>query len=172
MDNERVFTDNRATDMTGLSAIFSPRTKLVRRSFLWTLIWTSLLVVQPLPVKAADDYLRAITAEGERLETLGKARREEQALQQRIERQRRAAPATNQGETKDRSPTAEVTRAQFEQMLRREFPYSYALYVLLSEKEKEAVYAEYRKAGEEGVGRFLPVLRQIVRFSSEKNERR
>jgi hypothetical protein len=123
-----------------------------------------MLAIAPLPALAADDYLKAIEAEGNKLEYLGKARAEEQALRQQ-------APADKPVAAKPvaMAPASTASPASiqaFEQSLRQQFPASYALYSLLEPKEREAVYAEYQKSRSEGLGRFLPVVSKIIAFSA------
>lgn len=121
---------------------------------------------------AADDYVSAVTTEGERLETLGKARLEEERLRQRIERSRQSPPpptATAAAKAPAQASVTPYTRAQFEQELLKEFPYSYALYVGLSENEKNEVYEEFRKGRDVGAARFLPALKKLIGFSSGRH---
>lgn len=120
----------------------------------------------------ADDYISAVTAEGERLETLGKARREEERLRQTIERRRQSPPPAAAAKAPAQDLPTTPTRAQFEQELRREFPYSYALYVLLTEKEKDEVYGEFLKGRDGGAAWFLPALKKIVGFSAGQHDPR
>jgi hypothetical protein len=127
------------------------------------LLVTAILSVAPLPVPAADDYLKAIEAEGNKLEYLGKAREEEQALRQQIPV---AKPMAKPASTAPVSATTPATMQAFEQSLRQQFPASYALYSLLDPKDREAVYTEYQKSRSEGLARFLPVVSKIIAFSA------
>ncbi len=124
---------------------------------------------------ATDDYLHAIMAEGERLEMLGKARQEEAQLQQRIERSRKLPPpaaAAGASKTLAHDTPTPSSRAQFEQKLLEEFPYSYSLYVRLTEQEKDEVYGAFRKGQNDGSARFLLALKKIIVFSTGRHDKR
>jgi hypothetical protein len=111
-----------------------------------------------------DPYLQAINAEGNRLESLGKARQEREQLErlQSIEKKGAAtAPA----------PTAAATATSlqgFENALRDNFPGSYALYALMDSTEKNQVYAEYQKKKSDGPARFIPVVVKIIAITNGK----
>lgn len=116
-----------------------------------------LLAAAPLPATASADYLNAINEEGDRLETLGKARAERERLQ-RIEPVAQPAAA---------KPAA-TDQAAFERELNTEFPASYALYSLMSPDERAKVYAEYQQSRTRGAARFFPVLNRIIALSTNK----
>lgn len=113
----------------------------------------------------ADDYLSAIEAEGNRIEFLGKARQEEEAvrrLQQSQAARASTVPAANQ------APVAPSSMRGFEDQLRAEFPGSFALYSLMDAKERETVYAEFGKSKSTGAARFLPVVSKIIVITTQK----
>jgi hypothetical protein len=132
---------------------------------------------------ASDDYLKAIDAEGNRLEFLGQAKKEQEMLM-------RVAPQTKVGQTPRAAQKKSVraapvpapgsatrtvrapTRAEFELALRKNFPGSFALYSLLEPQEKEAVFNEYEHANSEGTIRFLPAVTKIILFNSTANKAR
>lgn len=114
---------------------------------------------------AADDYLSAIEAEGNRIEFLGKARQEEEAvrrLQQSSATPAPASPATVP------ATTAPTSMRRFEEELRAQFPGSFALYSLMDQKERELVYAEFGKSKVSGAARFLPVVSKIIAITTQK----
>lgn len=124
-----------------------------------------ILLVPSQPVRA-DNYLSAIEAEAGGLEVLGKARREQQQLREKIaaEKKQVPAPSTARKPGAKEPPTA-TDRAAFERELRKEFPSSYGLYSLLTPSQREAVVQEYRQSPGGGYGRFLPALSKIVDYS-------
>lgn len=141
------------------------------------------------PAQAADSYLDAINAEGDRLEVLGQAKKEQELLM-------RSAPASSKENTKPKpvqkkqvkatpapvpstAPSAAAARVpgsatnqEFEQALRKNFPGSFALYSLLEPKQQEAVFNEYDQSTAEGPARFLPVVTKIISFTTAKNRTR
>lgn len=116
---------------------------------------TVALAGAPSAARAADDYLSAINEEGDRLESLGRAR-EERA---RLER--------DAGEPRAAKPDA-TDQAAFERELNAQFPASFALYSMLNADERTQVYAEYRQAHARGAARFFPVLNRIIALSTQK----
>jgi hypothetical protein len=119
-----------------------------------------LLAAAPLAAKD-DPYLRAITAEGNSTEYLGKAQKEQEALQ------RQASTAPSQ-------PVAAVAISQkaFEDSLKVTFPGSFALYSLMEQHEKNEVYNEYLKRNVDGASRFLPVVTRIISITNAKRARK
>lgn len=113
---------------------------------------------------AANDYLKAIEAEGNQLEPLGIARKEEEAL--RRQQDAAAKLATPKPAASAPRAGADEQRA-FEDELRRAYPGSFALYVSMTPKDKQAVYAEYRNSRYQGVTRFLPVITKIISISAQ-----
>jgi hypothetical protein len=131
--------------------------------------------IAPDCARAASDYLSAIEAEGDRLEFLGKARQEEEALRRLQQQPARsatpppAAPAPAAKAAAAASPAAGAANMKgFEEQLRTQFPASFALYSLMEQQDKEAIYGEYQKTKTEGTVRFLPVVSKIVAISSAK----
>ncbi|BAU49313.1 hypothetical protein SVA_2765 [Sulfurifustis variabilis] len=106
------------------------------------------------PPAEADDYLSAINAEGDRLESLGKARRERELLERRVSQPAAATPVA-------------ADQAQFERELNAEFPASYALYSMMGADDRTKVYAEYRESRSGGAARFFPVLNRIIALSTK-----
>lgn len=143
------------------------------------------------PAQAAQDaYLDAINAEGDRLEVLGQAKKEQELLMRSAppskestksktaqKRQVKAtpAPALSAAPTPSKATTSassSVTNQEFEQALRKNFPGSFALYSLLEPKQQEAVFNEYEQSSSEGPARFLPVVTRIISFTTAKNRKR
>ena len=134
---------------------------------------------------AADDYLKAIEAEGNELEFLGQAKKEQELLMRSTPprskpapKPKAAAPAPKQtvrtSVTAPASSTAapdSVSQTEFEKALRGSFPGSYALYSLLEPKDKESVFREYREADSEGTIRFLPAVTKIISLSGKARAR-
>lgn len=134
---------------------------------------------------AADDYLKAIEAEGDQLEFLGQAKKEQEMLMRSTPprtkptpKPKAAAPAPKQ--TARASATApapftassdSVSQLDFEKALRGSFPGSYALYTLMDQKEKESVFREYKEADSEGTIRFLPAVTKIISLSGKNKPR-
>lgn len=134
---------------------------------------------------AADDYLKAIEAEGNELEFLGQAKKEQELLMRSTPprskpapKPKAAAPAPKQ--TARASATApspstaasdSVSQMEFEKALRKSFPGSYALYSLMEPKEKESVFHEYKEADSEGTIRFLPAVTKIISLSGKAKAR-
>ena len=134
---------------------------------------------------AADDYLKAIEAEGNDLEFLGQAKKEQEMLMRSTPprttptpKPKAAAPAPKQ--TARASATApapstassdSVSQLEFEKALRGNFPGSYALYTLMDQKEKESVFREYKEADSEGTIRFLPAVTKIISLSGKNKSR-
>jgi len=136
------------------------------------------------PAQAADSYLDAINAEGDRLEVLGQAKKEQELLMRGAppskesaksktaqKKQVKATPATAPSATSARAPGS-ATNQEFEQALRKNFPGSFALYSLLEPKQQEAVFNEYEQSSSEGPARFLPVVTKIISFTTAKNRKR
>ena len=121
-----------------------------------------------MAAKDADPYLSAINAEGNRLESLGKAKQEEEALL-REEKRSASAPATARPKT---TTTANVSQQQFEDALRQSFPGSYALYNLMDSGEKKDVFVEYNKRHVDGPARFIPAVKKIIAITSASSENR
>jgi hypothetical protein len=103
-------------------------------------------------VHAADDYLTAIEAEGNELEFLGQAKKEQEMLLRSAPAKPRAAPKPKVSSPKQASvqtakapsaaPPDSMTQAEFEKVLRGKFTGSYALYAVLGQSEKESVFRE------------------------------
>lgn len=114
--------------------------------------------------KDIDPYLQAINAEGNRLESLGKAQEEHEQLERQQSTRKKGAvtaPATN--------ATATPTTIQgFEAALRDNFPGNFALYSLMDSAEKGQVYAEYQKKKSDGLARFTPVVVKIIAITNSK----
>lgn len=138
------------------------------------------------PAQAAPDaYLDAINAEGDRLEVMGQAKKEQELLMRSApapskestkpkpvqKKQVKAAPAPAPSTATARAPSP-ATNQEFEQALRKSFPGSYALYSLLEPKQQEAVFNEYDQSSAEGPARFLPVVTKIISFTTAKNRTR
>lgn len=117
-----------------------------------------------VPAGASDPYLAAINAEGNRMESLGRARQEQDAL---VRQHRGAAPAARS------TAAATVTsQQQFEDMLRTNFPGSYALYSIMTPAEQQEVYGEFQKKDVEGTARFIPVVVKIIAITSANSANR
>lgn len=114
----------------------------------------ALLSGAPCAAPAASDYLSAINEEGDRLESLGKARRERELLEQRA-----SQPSAVKAVAAD--------QVQFERELNGEFPASYALYSMMSADDRAKVYAEYQQSRSGGAARFFPVLNRIIALSTK-----
>lgn len=128
-------------------------------------IAATVLILGALPLcghaaKGADPYLQAINAEGDRLESLGKARQEEEQLRRQVTVAKPAAPKA--------AVAAPVTQQQFEGELRSSFPGSFALYSLMSADEKQVVFSEYQKKNAEGSARFIPAVVKIISITNAK----
>lgn len=113
------------------------------------------LVAGAPPAAASSDYLRAINEEGDRLETLGKAREERERLERRAVQPAAARPVA-------------ADQAAFERELNAEFPASYALYSMMSPEDRAKVYAEYQQSRSGGAARFFPVLNRIIALSTKQ----
>lgn len=130
-----------------------------------------LLVPASPAAVAGDPYLDAINAEGDRLETLGQAKKEEELL-------RRGAPPANRtpGPALTARPASIApgvkSAMDFENVLHENFPGSFALYAVLDSKEKESVFSEYQKSRSDGPGRFLPVVSKIITLTTIRNRDR
>ncbi len=136
---------------------------------------------------AADDYLKAIEAEGDQLEFLGQAKKEQEILMRSspprtkpTPKPKAAAPVHAPKQTARTSVTApapstasseSVSQLEFEKALRGSFPGSYALYSLMEPKEKESVFREYKEADSEGTIRFLPAVTKIISLSGKNKPR-
>ncbi|MCR4348217.1 MAG: hypothetical protein NUV55_13605 [Sulfuricaulis sp.] len=158
---------------------------------LFLLFLTFTLISHHRAEAASDDYLKAIDAEGQRLEPLGQAKKEQEILM------RGAAPApatesskkkgSHRAKTKTVQKKSENTAAtpapapasvipastsfqEFERSLSSNFPGSYALYSMLSTPEKEAVFGEYQNAKTGGTIRFLPAITKIIAYSSKRGK--
>lgn len=134
---------------------------------------------------APDDYLKAIDAEGNRLEFLGQAKKEQEMLMSVAPRAKesqkpkvaqkkmaKAAPASVPTSPPDFASRTAASHAEFEQALKKNFPGSFALYSLLEPQEKEAIFREYDNANSEGTIRFLPAVSKIISFNSMANKAR
>ncbi len=125
------------------------------------------LAAAPLPARAApaDDYTREIMAEGSKLETLGQAQREREALEKTIAKQRVSAPKKAEPA---KTPAAASSSEDFERELRQAFPASFALYSILGSEDKAQVRAAYDKSAPGGAARFHPVVSKIISLSIKK----
>ena len=135
--------------------------------------------------QAADDYLKAIEAEGNDLEFLGQAKKEQEMLMRSTPPRAKPAPkpkaaapapkptarASATAPAPSTSSTDSVTQPEFERALRGSFPGSYALYSLMEPKEKESVFREYKEADSEGTIRFLPAVTKIISLSGKARAR-
>lgn len=137
--------------------------------------------IQPVIAASQDDYTAAIEAEGNRLEYLGKAKREHEMLMRQTPTAgapKRNAPSPHPTASKLPAPpaasaaaTTPVTKSQFESALHERLPGSYALYEMLEPAERDAVFREYENAGTEGTIRFLPAVNKIIALSSKGKTR-
>ncbi len=114
---------------------------------------------------AADDYLSAIEAEGNRIEFLSKARQEEAAVRRQQQSNGAAASTPPSPVQTSANPTS---MRGFEDELRAQFPGSFALYSLMGQKEREMVYAEFGNSKATGAARFLPVISRIIAITTQK----
>jgi hypothetical protein len=123
------------------------------------------------PAASPDPYLSAINAEGNQLESLGRARQEQDALlrQQQTPTPKAAAAAPVR---RAAPPAAVTTQPQFEDTLRKSFPGSYALYSIMNADEQGEVYAEFQKKDVEGSARFIPVVVKIIAITSANSSNR
>lgn len=121
------------------------------------------------PAAGPDPYLAAINAEGNRLESLGRARQEQEAL---VRQQQAPAPAVAAPVRRAAAPATMTTQKQFEDTLRKSFPGSYALYSIMSAAEQGEVYAEFQKKDVEGSARFIPVVVKIIAITSANSSNR
>lgn len=120
----------------------------------------------------ADPYLSAINVEGGKLESLGKAKKEEEALL-RLEaaERKQARPQQPAQPQKPATDASSVNAKAFEDDLQKSFPGSYALYSLMDSGEKQQVLAEYQKRSAEGAGRYIPVIKKIIAITNAKRTR-
>jgi len=124
-----------------------------------------------VPAASPDPYLAAINAEGNQLESLGRAQQEQDALV----RQHQApatAPAAAAPVRRAAAPAPETTQKHFEETLRKSFPGSYALYSIMNVEEQREVYAEFQKKDVEGSARFIPVVVKIIAITSSNSTNR
>lgn len=126
------------------------------------------LAATPLPARAApaDDYTREIMAEGSKLETLGQAQREREALEKTIAKQRASAP--RKAEPAKAPAVVTSSSEDFERELRQAFPASFALYSILGSEDKAQVRATYDKSAPVSAARFHPVVSKIISLSIKK----
>lgn len=162
----------------GMSNTRTPAAAVRRAAPVAVSIRAALLAMLPIvglalspPAQCADDpYLSAINAEGKRLEFLGKARQEHEALQRLEAAERKqgkpSAPVTTNTGVGASAPAA--NSREFEDALRIYFPGSHALYELMDSNEKQQVFTEYRKRNVEGTGRFIPVIARIISITNAK----
>lgn len=124
-----------------------------------------------VPAASPDPYLAAINAEGNQLESLGRARQEQDAL---MRQQQAPAPKAAAAAPVRRAapPAAVTTQPQFEDTLRKSFPGSYALYSIMNTDEQGEVYAEFQKKDVEGSARFIPVVVKIIAITSANSSNR
>jgi hypothetical protein len=115
--------------------------------------------------RAADDYLSAIEAEGSRIEFLGKARQEEEAVRRL---QQTSTPVVAPAASAAQAKATPASMRGFEDQLRDQFPGSFALYSLMDAQEREMVYAEFGKSKSTGAARFLPVVSKIIGITTQK----
>lgn len=155
---------------------------------LFLIFLTPVLVNNHRAEAASDDYLKAIDAEGQRLEPLGQAKKEQEMLMRgaalapakessKKKESHRARTKTVQKKSEQTAATpalapasaipASVSFQEFERSLSSNFPGSYALYSILSPPEKEAVFGEYQNAKTGATIRFLPAITKIIAYSSK-----
>lgn len=122
------------------------------------------------PAAGPDPYLAAINAEGNQLESLGRARQEQEAL---VRQHQTPAPAAAAAPVRRAAaPAPATTQKQFEDTLRKSFPGSYALYSIMNADEQGEVYAEFQKKDVEGSARFIPVVVKIIAITSSNSSNR
>lgn len=123
------------------------------------------------PAASPDPYLAAINAEGNQLESLGRARQEQEELVRQQQAPAKAAAAA--APVRRASAPAPVTsQKHFEDTLRKSFPGSYALYSIMNADEQGEVYAEFQKKDVEGSARFIPVVVKIIAITSSNSTNR
>lgn len=123
------------------------------------------------PAASPDPYLAAINAEGNQLESLGRAKQEQDTLMR--QHQAPAAKAATAAPVRRAAvPAAVTTQQQFEDTLRKNFPGSYALYSIMNSEEQGEVYAEFQKKDVEGSARFIPVVVKIIAITSSNSTNR
>jgi hypothetical protein len=132
---------------------------------------TFMLHCTAAPAASPDPYLSAINAEGNQLESLGRARQEQDAL---LRQQQTPAPKAAAAAPVRRAsaPAAVTSQKQFEDTLRKSFPGSYALYSIMNTDEQGEVYAEFQKKDVEGSARFIPVVVKIIAITSSNSTNR
>lgn len=123
------------------------------------------------PAAGPDPYLSAINAEGNQLESLGRAQQEQEALVRQHQVPAKA-PATAAPVRRAAAPAPETTQKHFEETLRKSFPGSYALYSIMNAEEQREVYAEFQKKDVEGSARFIPVVVKIIAITSSNSSNR
>lgn len=125
---------------------------------------------------ASDDYVKFIEAEGNRLEFLGQAKKEQEMLLRNVPTPAKASPISKAATPKHAvkappaPPSASVTQQEFEKSLRESLPGSYKLYTLFEAHEKESVFREYENAKTEGTIRFLPAVTKILSLTSRARQ--
>lgn len=118
--------------------------------------------------KEPDPYLQAINAEGNRLEFLGRAKQEQEALQRLEATEKKQEKPQQQQPAKPTMAAAPASTKSFEEELQKSFPGSYALYSLMDANEKQQVFSEYKQRNSEGAGRFIPVIKKIITITNAK----
>jgi hypothetical protein len=116
-----------------------------------------------------DPYLSALNAEGGKLESLGKAKQEQEALM-RLEASEKKQ-ATPPQPAKTATAASSTSAKSFEDDLQKSFPGSYALYSLMDANEKQQVLAEYQQRKSEGAARYIPVIKKIIAITNAKRIR-
>lgn len=136
--------------------------------------------ISPVRADSSDDYLKAVEAEGDHLEFLGQARKEQEMLMRSAPRPVTASPRHKADAPKQTAkappatasaPPVSVSQRDFEMSLREHFPGSYALYTILEPREREIVFREYANARTEGTIRFLPAVSRLIALSSMSRTR-
>ncbi len=155
---------------------------LARKWFFASFLGLATGLAQPALVAGKDSYVEAIEAEGNWLEFLGQAKKEQELLVRRTKTPARVSPkprSVSPAQTAKALSTpasaasaSSVTQEQFEHLLRESFPGSYALYSMFEPRDKEAVYREYEDAKTQGTIRFLPAVNKIIALSSLSNKAR
>lgn len=167
-------------------------TVFLRLLTLFLIFLTFALINSHRAEAASDDYLKAIDAEGQRLEPLGQAKKEQEILMRgaatapvkespkkkeshrtktKTAQKKPEKPAVSPAPAPAPAAPASVSFQEFEHALSSNFPGSYALYSVLNAQEKEAVYTEYQNAKAGGTSRFLPVVTKIISITTSRRGR-
>lgn len=128
----------------------------LRGSFL-----AALLALSFTSAAADDPYLQGLKAESDKLEQMGRARKEQESLERRAEAPAQPAITSQSVSAPAAAPSGAV--AEFEKGL-KQFPAGFALYEKLDDERRQVVFVEYSKEASNN-RRYSAAIRKTIELT-------